>query len=165
MKFVADVMLGRLAKRLRLLGFDVYYNDKLNDNGVIGISLDEDRVILTRDRSLSNRPLSGTHLFIRSERVQEQVDQVLAALPLTAHPLTRCSECNRPLIPIARRDAKDLVPAHVYERYKEFHRCDACGRIYWKGSHVERMRSANAVKGEMSQTGKPAAATQSMHQK
>ena len=132
-------MLGRLAKRMRLLGIDVLYDGALDDNEIIRISLEQDRVILTRDTGLAARPLAGNHLFINSDRVQEQVDQVLSTFPLESLPLTRCSGCNEPLEPLDKRDARDLVPLYVYETQTEFLRCPDCGRIYWKGSHVRRM--------------------------
>src|SRR5574337_1129634 len=141
MKFIADVMLGRLAKRMRLLGFDVFYNAAFSDNDIIRLSLEEDRVILTRDVTLSARPLASNHLFITSDRVQEQVKQILSAfrIEMLSRPLTRCSECNESLVPIAKQDARDLVPQHVYDKYDAFLRCMRCERIYWEGTHVRRM--------------------------
>jgi uncharacterized protein with PIN domain len=141
MKFIADVMLGRLAKRMRLLGCDVLYNRTPNDNEVIRLSLEQDRVILTRDKALSVRPLAENHLFINSDLVQEQVEQVLSSFPLEARldPLTRCSECNDPLNRIARDEAQDLVPQHVHENNYLFLRCPRCKRTYWRGTHVMRM--------------------------
>lgn len=144
MKFIADVMLGRLARRMRLLGLDVLYNRTLNDNEIIRLSLEQDRVILTRDKALSDRPLSENHLFINSDLVQEQVDQVLSSFPLETllEPFSRCSECNDPLSRITREEAKDLVPQHVYENKYLFLRCPRCKRTYWQGTHVMRMAIA-----------------------
>lgn len=141
MKFIADVMLGRLAKRLRLLGFDVLYDRTLNDNDIIRLSLEQDRVILTRDRVLSDRPLAENRLFIKSDLVEEQVEQVLSSVPLETrpNPLSRCSECNDPLDRIARGDARDLVPHHVFESKAVFLSCPRCNKIYWHGTHVMRM--------------------------
>jgi hypothetical protein len=141
MKFIADVMLGRLAKRLRLRGFDVLYDRTLNDNEIIRLSLEQDRMILTRDTALSERPLAKNHLFINSDLVQEQVEQVLSSFPPETHinPLTRCSECNEPLDHIEREEAQDLVPLHVYEHKDLFLRCPRCKRTYWHGTHVLRM--------------------------
>ena len=148
MKFIADVMPGRLARRLRLLGLDVLYDRTLNDNEIIRLSLEQERVILTRDIDLSNRPLAENHAFIKSDLVQEQVEQVLASIPLETllNPLSRCSACNVPLEPIAKREAADAVPPHVYETQREFSRCTACGRTYWKGTHVQRMALPAGVK-------------------
>jgi uncharacterized protein with PIN domain len=140
MKFIADVMLGRLAKRMRLLGFDVLYDRSLDDNGIIRLSLEHDRVVLTRDKGLAARPLAMNHLFIINDRVQDQLRQVRSAFPLEpVQPLTRCSECNTPLTQIEKSDAQEQVPQHVYEQTRDFLHCSTCGRIYWKGSHVQRM--------------------------
>jgi uncharacterized protein with PIN domain len=139
MKFIADVMLGSLAKRLRLLGFDVLYDRSLNDNEILRLSLEQDRVILTRDSGLAARPLAANHLLINRDSASAQVEQVLSAFPASSQPLTRCSECNVSLAHLEKSDARDLVPPHVYEAHNEFLRCASCGRIYWKGSHVKRM--------------------------
>ena len=141
MRFIADVMLGRLAKRLRLLGFDVLYDRTFDDNEIIRLSLEQDRVILTRDNALSERPLAVNHLFIQDDGVRQQLHQVLTSFALTgmSRPLTRCSECNEPLTMISRDDARDRVPRYVYERYRGFFQCEQCGRIYWRGTHLERM--------------------------
>jgi uncharacterized protein len=141
MKFIVDVMLGRLAKRMRLLGIDVLYDRTLDDNEIIRLSLGQDRVILTRDRSLVDRPLAANHLLIKSDLVQQQVKQVLSAFSLASllNPLSRCSECNEPLDRITREEARDLVPQYVYENKDLFVRCPRCGRIYWQGTHVKRM--------------------------
>ncbi len=141
MKFIADVMLGRLARRMRLLGLDVLYNRTLNDNEIIRLSLEQDRVILTRDRALSDRPLAVNHLFIDSDLVQDQIGQVLSSFPpeTPLDPFSRCSECNDPLDQITREEAHDLVPQHVYESKYLFLRCPRCKRTYWQGTHVIRM--------------------------
>ncbi len=141
MKFIADVMLGRLAKRMRLLGFDVLYERTLNDNEIIRLSLEQDRVILTRDTALAERPLASNHVFISHDALQEQVRQILVACSRERMPppLTRCSLCNEPLQEISRRDAKYLVPAYVYETHDRFLHCAACGRMYWIGTHVQKM--------------------------
>ena len=93
----------------------------------------------TRDTGLAERPLAANHLFIKSDRVQEQMEQVHAEFAIEPIPLTRCSRCNEPLAPLDKRDARDLVPPYVYEAHAQFLQCTGCGRIYWKGSHVRRM--------------------------
>lgn len=167
MKLIADVMLGRLAKRLRLLGFDVLYDRSLDDNGIIRLSLEQGRVILTRDTGLVSRPLAKAHIFVTSDRISEQLKEVLDRLsenPPTPPsvkggqrvdlrtggkggfepvekpaPLTRCCLCNQPLKSMPKREVKDLVPEHVYATKKDFFKCTGCGKIYWKGTHVRRM--------------------------
>lgn len=140
MKFIADVMLGRLAKRMRLLGLDVLYDRTLEENEIIRFSLEQDRVILTRDDSLADRPLAAQHLFISGDSARAQIEQVLAAYPSeTINPLTRCSQCNALLLRIAKQEARDRVPEYVYARTADFLQCPQCGRTYWKGTHVRRM--------------------------
>ncbi len=148
MKFIADVMLGRLAKRMRLLGFDVLYDRKLDDNAVIRLSLEQDRVILTRDTALAARPLAARNIFVKSNDVREQVEQVLSAVPPeeTALPLTRCSACNHPLTDAAKAEIRDSVPGYVYDKYSVFLRCPSCTRVYWRGTHVNRMAKAGIVR-------------------
>lgn len=134
-------MLGRLAKWMRLLGFDVLYDRTMTDNEIIRISLEQDRVILTRDTGLVARPLASNHVFIENDNVRQQLQQVLVTFHLMSMPgpLTRCSACNEPLTAIDKQDARDLVPQYVYEKNNNFLRCGICGRIYWKGTHVKRM--------------------------
>jgi hypothetical protein len=141
MKFIADVMLGRLAKRLRLLGFDVLYDPAFDDNDIIRLSLEQNRVILTRDVPLSRRPLAANNLFLQHEDVELQIEQILSAfsdLP-GQRPLTRCSRCNGLLRQLPRAEARDLVPEQVYRRNMKFLYCEGCGRIYWTGTHVANM--------------------------
>ncbi len=141
MKFIADVMLGKLARRMRLLGFDVLYDRTFNDNEIIRLSLEQDRVILTRDTALAERPLASNHVFILQDGLREQVRQILAVCPgdRLVPPLTRCSQCNELLENISKPEARDLVPAYVYETHDRFLHCAACGRIYWIGTHVQKM--------------------------
>jgi uncharacterized protein with PIN domain len=141
MKFIADVMLGNLARRMRLAGFDVLYDRTLADNDVIRLSLEQDRIILTRDTGLASRPLAKNHLLIRSDKGDEQFEQVLRSFPANARSdaLTRCSRCNVRLTAADRKEVRDRVPEHVYSTMDRFFACEHCGRIYWKGSHVRNM--------------------------
>jgi hypothetical protein len=142
MKFIADVMLGRLAKWMRLLGFDVLYDRTMTDNEIIRISLTQDRVILTRDTGLVARPLASNHVFIEGDYVRQQLQQVLTTFHIMAipGPLTRCPVCNTLLSPVAKQDVRDLVPRYVYEKNNSFLRCENCGKTYWKGTHVKMMK-------------------------
>jgi len=145
MNFIADAMLGSLAKRLRLLGYDVLYDPALEDNDILRLALEQGRVILTRDTGLSSRPLAHNHILIKSDLADEQVRQVLDTFPLPAGaPLTRCSVCNGMLSPLNRADAHDRVPGHVVRTTKLFFECLECGRVYWEGSHVKNMAGVKA---------------------
>ena len=141
MKFIADVMLGKLAKRLRLLGFDVLYDHRFEDNEILRLALEQGRTILTRDTGLTSRPLAQNHLLVESDLVDEQVHQVIEAFsPQDERPLTRCSLCNEPLSALRRMDARDLVPDHVHATVFGYLRCALCEKVYWKGSHVRNMQ-------------------------
>jgi uncharacterized protein len=139
MNFIADVMLGSLAKRLRLLGFDVLYDTTFSDNDVLRLALEQGRVILTRDTGLASRPVARNHVLIKSDHVDEQVRQVFDAFSVPdAVPLTRCSVCNSMLVQLTRDGARNIVPEHVYATITVFFQCGQCGRVYWRGSHVKR---------------------------
>ncbi|OGW27554.1 MAG: hypothetical protein A2X56_09680 [Nitrospirae bacterium GWC2_57_13] len=144
MKFIADAMLGKLAKRLRLLGYDVLYDPSYDDNEIIRLSLEQDRVILTRDTGLVNRPTAKNHLFITSDDPGEQVRQVIDAFGLTTGPeiLTRCSVCNTLLIMFSKQMVRDRVPDHVYQTNNDFQQCKQCDKIYWIGTHIKTTSNA-----------------------
>jgi uncharacterized protein with PIN domain len=140
MKFIADVMLGSLAKRMRLLGFDVLYGHALADNDLLRIALERGRIILTRDTALAARPLARGSLLIAGDRVDDQLRQVIGHFSLSPDDaLTRCSVCNEPLEEMSRDAARDSVPEYVYQRMERFHHCRKCDRTYWRGSHVRNM--------------------------
>ncbi|NTW59294.1 MAG: hypothetical protein HGB21_06340 [Nitrospirae bacterium] len=147
MNFIADAMLGSLAKRLRLLGFDVLYDHTLADNEILRLALEQGRVILTRDTGLAARPLARNRVLIKSDHVDDQVQQVLDAFSLLAAGLlTRCSICNQQLSPLDRDSAGDRVPEHVLRTVTTFFECRGCGRVYWEGSHVKNMAGLRAKK-------------------
>jgi hypothetical protein len=132
-------MLGRLAKWLRLLGYDAAYENDATDHHLARRARAERRVLLTRDRQLADRPGLET-LVIRSEQLEEQVQEVRDALGPPADPLlSRCSICNVALEDVATEDVVDQVPRYVLQTHTEFRRCPECGRIYWSGSHVDAM--------------------------
>jgi uncharacterized protein len=143
-KLFADAMLGALARRLRMLDFDVAYDPSLDDPELVERALAEDRVILTRDRRLTERRRARNHLLIRSDVVDEQVRQVLRELGVSPDPgrlLQRCLVCNTPLRSVAAEEARARVPPWVARTQSEFRECPGCGRIYWRGTHVSRMRA------------------------
>lgn len=139
MKFVADSMLGRLAKWLRILGFDTLYSPARQDADIVRLARAERRLILTRDRAMAHR--RGVRVFLlHSDEVEKQVREVMVGLGLSpANSLSRCPECNGELEPVKKAEVKDLVPPYVYKTQRNFHRCPNCGRIYWQGTHVARI--------------------------
>ena len=146
MKFIADCMVGKLARWLRLLGFDVAYYRRIDDDKLLGLASQEKRVILTRDHELINKAkkrqsLKQRFLLIESERWEEQVEQVLDHFKLRdkINPNSRCLECNSQLKILPKARAKNLVPPFVYEQAEGFALCPGCGRIFWKGTHFQDM--------------------------
>jgi len=140
-RLIADVMLGRLAKWLRLLGYDTHYDNSAKDVTLLRIAQAEDRVLLTRDRALS-RQRGVRSIWIESQDLAAQIGQVRRSIgpPPDGH-FTRCAVCNARLESIDKADVKTRVPPYVYQTQEEFRRCPECGRIYWAATHVERMRS------------------------
>lgn len=135
-------MLGALARWLRALDLDVAYDPDIDDAELVGKAVAEGRVILTRDRRLTERRLARNHLLIRSEVVEEQVRQVLEELDIRPDPgrrLGRCLRCNTPLEDLDPELARARVPPWVARTHQDFRGCPGCGRVYWRGTHVDRM--------------------------
>ncbi len=139
-RFVADAMLGRLARWLRLLGWDVLYDPHRDDRELARIAAREDRVLLTRDRGLLARRIVRRGLLVRHDDVGAQLAQVLAELGLRPDPArawTRCSVCNTPTEDVPKESVRDRVPAYTFATHERFRLCPGCGRVYWPGSHRE----------------------------
>ncbi len=142
-RFLADAMLGGLARWLRVLGLDAAFDPRLDDPELVERAVAEDRMILTRDSRLVVRKRARNHLFIRSEVIDEQVAQVLRDLAIEPRPedlFSRCLRCNVPLVPVAPEEAAREVPPYVARTQRRFRRCPRCGRIFWRATHAERMR-------------------------
>lgn len=139
-RFIVDVNLGRLARYLRLLGFDSHYRNDLDDAGVATISAAELRTVLTRDRALLQQKIITRGYFVRAVRPFDQVREVLDRLDLyrQVRPFTRCTRCNGVLEAVDKRAVLEQLQPKTRRYYDEFRRCTACGQIYWKGSHYER---------------------------
>lgn len=149
-RFLADAMLGALARWLRVLDVDVAYDPALDDPELVERAGGEGRTILTRDRRLVERRRARNHLLIRSDEPGEQVRQVLDETGIRPEPgrlFARCLRCNTPLQPLPADAARARVPPFVARTQEEFRACPACGRIYWRSTHVERMRDWLRRKG------------------
>ena len=136
-RFIADVMLGRLAKWLRIAGFDVLYSNKYSDEELIRISNSEGRVLLSRDTRLLVRKPVRQFVFLENQELQRQIKQVFKTMHIEtlAAPLTRCLSCNEPLQETEREAVRDAVPAFVFETQKSFKSCPGCGKVFWAGTH------------------------------
>lgn len=140
-RFVLDTHLGRLAAYLRLAGFDTICRTDLGDAELAGISLREQRILLTRDHGLLKRKVVTHGYFVRAMRPADQLVEVLGRFDLvrSVAPFSRCLRCNGEI----ENAAPDLVwsrlPPRIRATHREFWRCRSCGRAYWKGSHYARL--------------------------
>jgi uncharacterized protein with PIN domain len=136
-KFIADVMLGRLAKWLRIAGFDVLYSNRFSDDELIEISIQQGRVLLSRDTRLLIRKPVREFIFLESQDVQKQIRQVFETMRILklSFLLTRCLSCNEALVETTRESVRRSVPAFVYQTQIRFKSCPKCGRIFWAGTH------------------------------
>lgn len=141
LRFVADTMLGRLARWLRALGYDTLYVRHGADGEILRLARGEGRVLLTRDTQLVKLAWDHPTLLIQDDRWEDQIRQLTRELGLRPGErlLNRCLECNTPLVERAREEVTGLVPAYTLARHRSFWGCPGCGRIYWAGSHAERM--------------------------
>jgi uncharacterized protein len=143
-RFLADAMLARLARWLRVLGYDTAYDATAPDPALVARAAAEDRVLLTRDRHLLRelRPLRA--LEVRSDVPLEQLRAVVDELSLGPPDelFTRCLVCNAPLDDVDPAEAEPLVPPKSRGLPGPVRRCPSCGRVYWNGSHARRMRAA-----------------------
>lgn len=140
--FIADAMLGRLARWLRFMGFDTLYYPGINDSKLIRIAREQSRIILTRDTRLIKIKGLMNYLLISSEDPFQQLIEVLGAFKLHRfHLLSRCVKCNGPLSEIQDKEAiRDSVPEYVFLNYSSFLKCNDCGRIYWEGTHPRKFK-------------------------
>lgn len=139
-RVLVDAMLGKLAKWLRLAGYDAEYWRDGSDAALIAHARSTGQLILTRDHALAGR--RGVRaLLVRGERVDEQLAEVRAALGGRPTPFTRCPECNAALIELPHAAARGLVPPYVWQTQPAFWCCSGCSRIYWKGTHWPALKA------------------------
>ncbi len=140
--FVVDVNLGKLARRLRLLGFDVLYDTGFHDDQVAAISAEQHRIVLTRDRRLLFIKCITHGYWVRSVQVDEQLREVLARFDLAGQiqPFARCIVCNGELVSVAKQDVDGELEPKTRLYFEHFRRCPNCRKVYWEGSHVDDMR-------------------------
>lgn len=139
-RFAADRTLGRLARKLRMLGFDTLSECELSRRPFEAL-IGPERIFLTRNRREFARPASYRKILIRSDRADDQVIEVLHALRIQAEeirPFRVCLLCNVPIEAVDRGEILGGVPDYIWETRDSFSRCPRCGRIYWRGSHTER---------------------------
>jgi hypothetical protein len=155
--FAVDAMLGRLAKALRMLGYDTHYDSGISDSDLKLLALREGRVVLTRDREIAETSLPLRVVLVESDHPEEQLRQIVDefALDVEGALFTRCLVCNAPVEEASREEAEGRVPPYVFSTQERFARCPSCGRIYWAATHVEaaKRRLEEILEGEGEEDG------------
>jgi uncharacterized protein with PIN domain len=148
MKFIADSMLGRLARWLRLLGYDTLYYKDIDDSLLLRIAREEKRILLTRDTRLAKVRDLPEFLLLYENDPLEQLKKVIITFNLATSRggvtpplsiLSRCSLCNAVLSDASKEEARGVVPEYVYSTSDSFKKCSTCNRFYWKGTHHGKM--------------------------
>lgn len=142
-KFLADAMLGKLAKWLRILGYDTLYYRGTEALRLLDIAKKDDRILLTRNTRIPATAGGLEVVVIADDHWASQVRQVVKHfhLPKPRLAFTRCVNCNAVLQPLSRAQAQDRVPEHVFHVHNVFSVCPECQRVYWQGSHQQRMQA------------------------
>ena len=145
-RFIADVHLGKLARLLRMTGFDTAWANDLSDDDIVRAARREERIILSRDRGLLKRRLVTHGCCVRSSAPREQLAEVIRRFDLARQVqlFSRCMSCNAPLARVTRLSVLDALPPAVAETCTEFSRCPGCGKVFWRGSHWESMKKLAA---------------------
>ena len=140
--FIADCHLGKLAKYLRLMGCDTLYFTQIDDDDLIALANQENRVILTRDRELYERQ-EAQCMLLDAVNMELQLKEVIQAFNLKEvnRSFSRCLVCNTPLTPIDKEEINDRLPPKVAKHFSYFEICTGCNRIYWHGDHYKRMKA------------------------
>jgi uncharacterized protein with PIN domain len=140
--FVLDIHLGKLAAYLRMLGFDTLYRNDYADDQLAAISQSEGRILLTKDRGLLKRSQVSHGYCVRQTNPRWQLQEIVQRFDLARSmaPFQRCLRCNGRLQSMPKDRVLDKIPPRTQERFEEFHACQQCQQVYWKGSHYEMMR-------------------------
>ncbi|WP_347160013.1 Mut7-C RNAse domain-containing protein [Pontibacter chitinilyticus] len=151
--FVLDVHLGKLARALRMLGFDTCYENNYSDHAIAQLAAKENRVVLTRDIGLLKQKVITWGYWLRSQQPEEQLAEVLQYFNLAEklQPFTRCLCCNGRIELVAKNEVLHVLPPKTKQYFHEFFRCPNCRQVYWKGSHYERMQQFVAQLRQQSQ--------------
>lgn len=150
--FIADVHLGKLVRHMRMLGFDVLYRNDYRDREIVDISVQENRIILTRDRQLLHPKVVTHGYWIRSQDPEVQIIEVIKRFDLLKqfNPFCRCLACNGYIHKIEKQDIIDRLEPLTIKYYNTFFQCETCKNIYWKGSHFLKLKkSLNKIKNSL----------------
>jgi len=148
MSFIVDVNAGKLAKWLRMMGYDTLFFNDIEDGHLVDIALKERRVVLTRDTQIMRRRVATNGqlkvILATDDDPKEQLRQVIEELNLDCRlrQFTRCLECNHSLVPKNREEVADIVPPYVFSTQHQYMQCPSCLRVYWQGTHWQKMKKA-----------------------
>ncbi len=142
-RFIADCHFGKLAKYLRLMGFDTLFFPQIDDNDLIDLANSEGRIILTRDKGLFERQKADCYL-VAAVKIEKQLHEIVRAFDLQKHqhPFSLCIVCNHPLHIIEKEAILHRLPPKVIRYFSRFEICDKCNRIYWQGDHYNKMKAS-----------------------
>lgn len=141
-KFVLDTHLGKLAKYLRMLGFDTLYKNDYEDEQLAEIASQQQRIVLSRDRGLLKRKIIEYGHYVRHTQPLEQLAEIMQWLDLQKHlkPFSRCTTCNGLLHSVSKKDIESQLAPKTRQYYNEFKQCAGCKQIYWKGTHYQQLQ-------------------------
>ena len=149
-RFIVDTNVGKLARWLRMLGYDTLFINDIDDNDLVAIGLNDKRVLLTKDTQIMLRRVVTSGMLkavlIEDDNPKDQLRQVARMMKIDQErKFTRCLECNDLLVPKGKDDVRDIVPAYVFKTQSHYFQCPVCQRIYWRGTHWQRMNKEMEV--------------------
>jgi uncharacterized protein with PIN domain len=145
--FIVDSNAGKLARWLRMMGYDTLFFNDIEDGRLVDMAMKEGRVVVTRDTQIAKRRVATNGslrvILTRDDDPRRQLLQVMKELSLDCRQtqFTRCLECNRRLKPRSKEEVKDLVPPYVFSTQAQYMQCPSCNRVYWQGTHWQRMKN------------------------
>jgi len=146
--FIVDSNAGKLARWLRMMGYDALFFNDIEDGRLVDMAMKEGRVVVTRDTQIAKRRVAANGslrvILTRDDDPRKQLLRVMKELSLDCQQMqfTRCLECNRRLVSRSKEEVKDLVPPYVFRTQVQYMQCPSCSRVYWQGTHWQRMKSA-----------------------
>jgi uncharacterized protein with PIN domain len=146
--FIVDSNAGKLARWLRMMGYDTLFFNDIEDGRLVDMAMKEGRVVVTRDTQIAKRRVAANGslrvILTRDDDSRKQLLQVMKELNLDCRErqFTRCLECNRRLVPRSKEDVEDIVPPYVFLTQAQYMQCPSCSRVYWQGTHWQRMKRA-----------------------
>lgn len=140
-KFIADVHLGKLTRNLRLMGIDTLYSNSAEDSEIVDVASREKRAALSRDLGLLKYGKLNNGYWLRSDDPDEQLLEIIRYFNLSdkLNPFARCMSCNGELKSVVKKEVEPELPPRVKESFDQFTQCDSCGKVYWKGTHYEKL--------------------------